>query len=250
VNPGERPGRTVRQLAAAIGSGCWGLDPDVAAGLHTDLTAVLLDGPHPFPRRKAHLMATPHKKVMQVTPEQAGVWLATVGPGYRPANRAMVARLAQLMDTGQWTPTVTDPILIDVTGRLRGGRMRLLAVQRHGAPVPMWVDISPPVLPHEAVPAAYVEIDVDGTPRDTVQIEAMRFDGGNIEAVRDWWAAQPGPVSAVVDDGHGWLRLLATDGPHSDLWAYPGDWIVRTAPHITYMSVPVSAFVRVFAPKR
>ena len=193
-------------------------------------------------------MATPHERLIQVTPDQAGAWLATVSPTYRPVSLAMVDRLARIMGTDQWEPTVIDAIRIDVTGRLRGGRMRLLAVQRHGAPVKMWVDTCPPVLPHETVPATYVDIDPDGTPRGSVQIEAMRFDGTNLEAVRAWVATQPGLVSDVTCDGHGWLRLV-TPNVGGALWAYPGYWIGRTPAPGSYMSLPVSVFVRMFEPK-
>lgn len=163
-----------------------------------------------------------------VTPEQATQWLDTVTPGYRRPSPAMVDRLTRLMDDEQWRMTPTDPIRLDVTGRLRGGRMRLLAVARHGKPVQMWVETSPPLRPEDRTPAAYVDIDpLDGTPLGRTQLEAMRYDGGNTDDIRAWVMAQPGDVTGLTDDGHGWLRLIHTGGIGAELWAYPGDWIAR-----------------------
>lgn len=91
----------------------------------------------------------------QVTPAQATAWLDTLTEGhYRNPAPALVDQFAAAMSAGRWQPTPVDPIRIDVTGRLCGGRMRLLAVQRVGVPVPMWVETSPPVQPQQRQPAS------------------------------------------------------------------------------------------------
>lgn len=161
----------------------------------------------------------------RVTSQMASQWLATVDPRfYRPVNDATVQKFAAAMRQDQWRAEPVDPIRFDVSGRLRGGRMRLLAVVASGATVPMFTWTPPPCQPHEIIPRIY-EHQRGGI------VTAMRWngDGGDgFDELKQWVAGDPRQIASVERDPTGCLLFRAAPYDTVPLfWLLPGDWLVH-----------------------
>jgi len=158
-----------------------------------------------------------------VGPELAATWLRTVASGHRPASAVHITRFQDIIAKGHWYRTPGDPILFDTLGRLRGGRVRLEAITRSGKQVPLFVLLPPPPQPHETIPGVYADAFGD-------KISAVRWDGGNLDAVIDLvdgigpggkpaWAAQNEDKDLILQHHDGtkvaiipgdWLKVMGT----------------------------------------
>ena len=193
---------------------------------------------------------TTTEQLRTVTPAQARAWLATADTV--PAG-PQVDLLAAAMAAGQYQPNPLDPVRIDLNGRLRGGTRRLAALCQLGQPMPLWVDLCPPVQPHELQPARFVMNKrlTGGGPG--LRAQAMRYDGTNAQAVHAFVTATATQDTAQVqshvrDDAALMLRLIDHAGRHWDYHvAYPGDWVIYLQwADDTMLNLPHTLFVQLF----
>lgn len=157
----------------------------------------------------------------RVGPAQARTWLDTVNPDfYRPISEATVARLTAIIEQGLWEDT-HDPILFDSRGQLRGGRMRLLAIEAAGREVQVSVHVPPSPQPRETRPGIYSATGAQPL------VEAVRWDGDNFETIRDWVQRQPLGVDSIEHNAVYDLIWRRNDTRRPPEAVIPGDWIAR-----------------------
>lgn len=156
-----------------------------------------------------------------VGPAQATAWLATVNSAfYRPPSAANVSRFTKLINDGLWDERASahDPVCFDTRGLLRGGRMRLMAIAASGREVACWVLAPPPPQPHETIIGLYA--DTDGR-----EVEAIRWDGENFDAIADWTGRYPMGLRSIETNPVHDLRLAYDNTIMAAI--YPGDWLAR-----------------------
>lgn len=108
-------------------------------------------------------------QLVEVTPELAQEWLANndVNRRHRPRN---IDSMYRDMKVGKWKGELTvEPIKISRTGRLLDGQNRLMAVEKYGKPVPMWVATG-----LDDAAQKYMDLAAARTPSDIARITGIK----------------------------------------------------------------------------